>query len=399
MADAGQKCRKISELAPRRRCSRSARILYAADLARPPAREAGWVAVVEGYTDVIAAHQVGLANVVGTLGTALGDDHVAALRRLADRVVLVFDGDEAGQKAADRSLELFLGHEVDVRVLTLPADLDPCDFLLSEGAEAFRELVERAVDPLTFAIDRAAVAVRPRLARGVAAGGRVGPGDPRPGARAGPASGSTSRWPRPSTRSRAGSACRSTTLERRLRRSCDGRPGRAAAAGAGRPRRRPTPERPTARRRRPPPIRLADLDPIDRELIQIVLNEPDVVGRLITRVPVASTSRRPAACDPPGLLRPPRRGAVADLRSGRPAARRPGRAGPGGRPAPADRAGPVDPRTVRPGPWRGPARAASSPGSTERERQDRLRDLEARPRRDRPRSRPGRVSGLTDANI
>ena len=112
------------------------RVLYAADLARPAAREAGWVAVVEGYTDVIAAHQVGLTNVVGTLGTALGDDHVVALRRLADRVVLVFDGDEAGQTAADRSLELFLGHEVDVRVLTLPANLDPCDFLLERGGRA-----------------------------------------------------------------------------------------------------------------------------------------------------------------------------------------------------------------------------------------------------------------------
>ena len=112
------------------------RNLYAADLARAEARKAGWVAVVEGYTDVIAAHQVGLANVVGTLGTALGDDHVAALRRLADRVVLIFDGDEAGQKAADRSLELFLGHEIDVRVLTLPDDLDPCDFLLEGGRRA-----------------------------------------------------------------------------------------------------------------------------------------------------------------------------------------------------------------------------------------------------------------------
>src|SRR5262249_4064742 len=109
-----------------------------------------------GYTDVIAAHQVGLTNVVGTLGTALGDDHVVALRRLADRVVLVFDGDEAGQKAADRSLELFLGHEVDVRVITLPDDLDPCDFLLKEGAGPFRTLAERAVDPLEFAIERAA---------------------------------------------------------------------------------------------------------------------------------------------------------------------------------------------------------------------------------------------------
>jgi DNA primase len=131
------------------------RVLYAWDLARPAAREAGWVAVVEGYTDVIAAHQVGLSNVVGTLGTALGDGHVAALRRLADRVVLIFDGDAAGQNAADRALEIFLGHEVDVRVLTLPENLDPCDFLLREGAGAFRALVDRAVDPLAFALRRA----------------------------------------------------------------------------------------------------------------------------------------------------------------------------------------------------------------------------------------------------
>jgi DNA primase len=131
------------------------RLLYGADLARAAARAAGWVAVVEGYTDVIAAHQVGLENVVGTLGTALGDDHVLALRRLADRIVLIFDGDEAGQAAADRSLELFLGHEVDVRVLTLPENLDPCDFLLQEGADAFRARVGRAVDPLDFALRRA----------------------------------------------------------------------------------------------------------------------------------------------------------------------------------------------------------------------------------------------------
>ena len=134
---------------------------------RPGAR--GWVAVVEGYTDVIAAHQAGLENVVGTLGTALGEDHLGGLRRLADRVVLVFDGDEAGMSAADRSLELFLGNEVDLRVLTLPAGLDPCDFLLQQGAAAFRELAERAPDPLAYLLDRAADAVRlstPTRARG-----------------------------------------------------------------------------------------------------------------------------------------------------------------------------------------------------------------------------------------
>src|SRR5262249_18647411 len=107
------------------------------------------------YTDVIAAHQAGLENVVGTLGTALGGEHLDGLQRLADRVVLVFDGDAAGMSAADRSLELFLGHEVDLRVLTLPAGQDPCDFLLQRGAGAFRELVDGAPDPLTYLLDRA----------------------------------------------------------------------------------------------------------------------------------------------------------------------------------------------------------------------------------------------------
>ncbi len=130
-------------------------ILYAADLARAASHESGWVAVVEGYTDVIAAHQLGVANVVGTLGTALGEDHLRALRRLAQRVVLVFDGDDAGQSAADRALELFLGSDLDLRVLTLPANLDPCDFLLTEGADAFRKLAGAGVDPLSYLLGRA----------------------------------------------------------------------------------------------------------------------------------------------------------------------------------------------------------------------------------------------------
>lgn len=131
------------------------RLLYAADLARPSCRESGWVAVMEGYTDVMAAHQVGLTNVVATLGTAFGDEHVPLLRRLADRACLVYDGDEAGQAAAERALEVFLGHELDVRVLSLPTGLDPCDYLLSEGAEAFRKLADDALDPLAFVLDRA----------------------------------------------------------------------------------------------------------------------------------------------------------------------------------------------------------------------------------------------------
>ena len=132
-------------------------ILYGADLARTASREAGWVAVVEGYTDVIAAHQVGLANVVGTLGTALGEDHLRALRRLADRVVLVFDGDQAGQSAADRALELFLASELDLRVLTLAGEPGPLR-LPSErrGRGVPRALPSGRPIPLSHLLARAA---------------------------------------------------------------------------------------------------------------------------------------------------------------------------------------------------------------------------------------------------
>jgi DNA primase len=130
-------------------------VLFAADLARKAASESGFVAVVEGYTDVIAAHQAGLCNIVGTLGTALGEDHLRSLRRLSERVVLVFDGDQAGQTAADRSLELFLASDLDLRVLSLPADLDPCDFVLREGGEALRKVLDQAIDPLAYMLARA----------------------------------------------------------------------------------------------------------------------------------------------------------------------------------------------------------------------------------------------------
>jgi len=278
-ADAGQRVAKYLN-SPETPLFQKRRILYGADLARPAARSEGWVAVVEGYTDVIAAHQVGLSNVVGTLGTALGDDHVTTLRRLADRSVLVFDGDEAGQKAADRSLELFLGHEVDVRVLTLPGGLDPCDFLLAEGADAFREMVDRAVDPLTFAIDRASDRFDFASAEGsrqaaewvLAVLGRVpvrtGAGLDLKVAKA------------LDTLSRKLSVPVSD-LKRRLQQLR--KPNRPAPTAVD-----TSVAEPVA-----PPIRPSDLDPIDRELVQIVLNEPAVVGRLITRVTVASLGDAP----------------------------------------------------------------------------------------------------------
>lgn len=281
------------------------RVLYAADLARAAAREAGWVAVVEGYTDVIAAHQVGLQNVVGTLGTALGDDHVTALRRLADRVVLVFDGDAAGQNAADKSLELFLGHEVDVRVLSLPAHLDPCDFLLDKGADAFRALVEKAVDPLAFALDRAAVRFNTESIEGARQAAewvltilaRV-PSVSRLGIDVKVAKALDGL----ATRLRVPVA----TLDRRLkqlqREAKVTRPARAAAPVATVRTADPstgqttTPQDTTAPVPPAAPLampRAVDLDPTDRELIKIVLSEPESVAQVISRVAAGTLSDAP----------------------------------------------------------------------------------------------------------
>ena len=71
---------------------------------------------MEGYTDVIVAHQYGFNNAVAVLGTALGEPHIRLLRRFADRIVLVLDGDEAGQKRTNEVLELFVAEQVDLRI-------------------------------------------------------------------------------------------------------------------------------------------------------------------------------------------------------------------------------------------------------------------------------------------
>lgn len=126
--------------------------LYALDLAREriaKMREGEKeIVVVEGYTDVIMAHQVGVDHVVAVLGTALGPRHIQLLRRFVDRVILVLDGDEAGQRRTNEILELFVAAQIDLRILTLPEELDPCEFLLEHGAEPFLQMLGGAVDAL-----------------------------------------------------------------------------------------------------------------------------------------------------------------------------------------------------------------------------------------------------------
>lgn len=127
------------------------RSIFGLDLARQRIVETRTVAVVEGYTDVVMAHQFGASNVVSVLGTAMTEQHVAILRRFADKIVLLFDADSAGDAAVDRVLQLFLTQPVEIAVASLSDGLDPDEYLLKFGLESFDTLLANAQDALTYA--------------------------------------------------------------------------------------------------------------------------------------------------------------------------------------------------------------------------------------------------------
>jgi DNA primase len=131
---------------------RKGRTLYGLEAAREGITREDHVVIVEGYFDVIALHQAGLANVVATLGTALTTEHIEVVRRFTRRVVLLFDPDAAGVRAALRTLDLFLGSGLAVQVGSLPAGDDPDTFVRSRGVEAFVALVRRAPSLLDFTV-------------------------------------------------------------------------------------------------------------------------------------------------------------------------------------------------------------------------------------------------------
>lgn len=126
--------------------------LYALDLARNQVGKTRAITVVEGYTDVILCHQYGAEDVVAVLGTALGQRHLPLLRRFADTVYLVLDGDEAGQRRTNDIVELFIAAQLDLRIVTPPDELDPAELLIERGAEAWKALLTTAVDALEHKI-------------------------------------------------------------------------------------------------------------------------------------------------------------------------------------------------------------------------------------------------------
>lgn len=137
---------------------RKGHTLYALDAAYEAASRADQLVIVEGYFDVIALHQAGFRQVVATLGTALTPEHIRVIRRYVNQVVLVFDPDAAGVRAALRTLDLFVDSGLGVSVMSLPQGDDPDTFVRARGAAAFHELLGRAPSLWDFALEQSLLA-------------------------------------------------------------------------------------------------------------------------------------------------------------------------------------------------------------------------------------------------
>ena len=130
------------------------RHLYGTDLARSAAAKAGEVILCEGYTDVIALHQAGFQNAVGLMGTALTDEQVGELGRMAQTVLLALDADKAGQEAMLKASRLAARRNLELKVVELPAGADPADLVQREGAEAIETAIARAAPFVRFRVER-----------------------------------------------------------------------------------------------------------------------------------------------------------------------------------------------------------------------------------------------------
>ena len=136
---------------------RKSEVLFGLSRARASIQRKGRALIVEGYFDVISLHEAGFAETIATCGTSLTNSHLKALRPLTRAVVALFDADEAGQRAAERSLPLFVEAGIEARRLEIGAAKDPDELVQSEGAEALERALDRS-EPLLDLVLRRAIA-------------------------------------------------------------------------------------------------------------------------------------------------------------------------------------------------------------------------------------------------
>jgi DNA primase len=127
--------------------------LYGLKVAKDFIRSEDKVIVVEGYFDLLSLNQYGIKNVTATLGTSLTAGHIRVLRRYTNNIVTVFDADEAGEKAAARSLDILLKHGTSPKIAVLPPGFDPDSFVRKAGGNRFKEIIAGSIPLIEFAIN------------------------------------------------------------------------------------------------------------------------------------------------------------------------------------------------------------------------------------------------------
>ncbi|MEK6334341.1 MAG: DNA primase [Acidobacteriota bacterium] len=131
------------------------RHLFGLNLSRDEIRRHGFAILVEGYLDLIVPYQFGVRNVVASLGTALTPEQVKLIGRFARKVVVNYDGDRAGVQAAKRAIETILAEDLEVKVLVLPDNADPDDFIRKYGVTEYQQRRGEAQPHIQFVIDQA----------------------------------------------------------------------------------------------------------------------------------------------------------------------------------------------------------------------------------------------------
>lgn len=132
---------------------KKSKLLFGLHLARAGFRDRGRAILVEGNFDVVSLHQAGFDEAVAPLGTALTEEQAGRLARIVDRVVLLFDGDDAGRAATLKSLQILLEAELDVRIALVPRGVDPDDLVRTAGREALEAILDKARDGVEYFID------------------------------------------------------------------------------------------------------------------------------------------------------------------------------------------------------------------------------------------------------
>jgi len=128
------------------------KILYGLNFSKESIRETGEVIIVEGYTDFVSLYQAGITNSAASLGTSLTSQQVSLPLRFAPRMIVSYDGDAAGKKAACRAISLCFEKGVQVKILTLPPGIDPDNLIKKSGLNEFKSLIQKSTPGLKFLI-------------------------------------------------------------------------------------------------------------------------------------------------------------------------------------------------------------------------------------------------------